>query len=71
MKDLKVGDFVKHKDNKRIIFQVVQILESASGKGSRMINCIRVTDIRSYLDTDVRRYELSDQDSEKIINHDL
>jgi len=71
MSDLNVGDFVKHKDNKRIIFQIVQILEPASGKGSRMINCIRVTDIRSYLDTDLCKYELSDQDSEKIINHDL
>ena len=48
MSNVKVGDFVKHKNNKAIIFQVVQILENVKEGGSRMINCIRVTDIHSY-----------------------
>ncbi|NLD47029.1 MAG: hypothetical protein GX660_07495 [Clostridiaceae bacterium] len=53
MSNVKVGDFVKHKNNKAIIFQVVQILENVKEGGSRMINCIRVTDIHSYLETDI------------------
>jgi len=71
MSDLKVGDFVKHKDAKNIIFQIVQILENVEPHGPRMINCIRVIDTHSYLETDMHKYELTDKDSENIINHDI
>lgn len=73
MRDFKVGDFVKHKDGKSIIFQIVQILESANinENDCRMINCIRVTDIYSYLETDLCKYELTDNDSTKIIHHEF
>lgn len=69
MDKLKVGDFIKHKDNKNIIFQIVQILENPKKGDSRMINCIRVTDVHSYLETDMLRHELTDKDRDKIIHH--
>ena len=72
MCNFKVGDFVKHKKAKDIIFQIVQILEPVDNKDhSRMINCIQVTNIKSYLDTDLRRYELTDKDKDRIVDHDL
>lgn len=69
MSNLKVGDFVKHKKNKNIIFQIVQILENVEKDDSRMIKCIRVTDIHSYLETDIHRHELTDKERDKIIDH--
>ena len=69
MGNFKVGDFVKHKKNKNIVFQIVQILENVKKGDSRMINCIRVTDIHSYLETDIRGYELTDKDRDKIIDN--
>ena len=72
MSNFKVGDFVKHKKAKDIIFQIVQILEPVDNNDhSRMINCIQVTNIKSYLDTDLRRYELTDKDKDRIVDHDL
>lgn len=71
MDKLKVGDFVKHKNNKNIIFQIVQILESAKKGDGRMINCIRVTDVHSYLETDVFKHELTDKDRDKIIDNSI
>ncbi len=71
MGKLKVGDFVKHKDSKNIIFQVVQILENVKKGDSRMINCIRVTDVHSYLETDMRKHELTDKDCDKILDNSI
>lgn len=71
MKKLKIGDFVKHKDNKYIIFQVVEILDPADKKDSRMIVCNRVKDLNSYLEEDLRTYNLTAEDSENIVNHNL
>ena len=71
MGKLKVGDFVKHKESKNIIFQIVQILENVKKGDSRMIKCIRVTDIHSYLETDMRKYELTDKDRDKIIDNSI
>jgi hypothetical protein len=65
---LKVGDFVKHKKNPAIIFQIVQILEPASGNGPGMLNCVRVRGIHSYPDVEVEKYELTDDDREKIMD---
>ena len=56
MGKLKVGDFVKHKESKNIIFQIVQILENVKKGDSRMLNCIRVTDVHAYLETDMNKY---------------
>ena len=71
MGNFKVGDFVKHKNNKNIIFQIVQILENAKKGDNRMINCIRVSYIHSYLETDIRKYELTDKDRDKIMDHSI
>jgi hypothetical protein len=71
MSKLKVGDFVKHKENKNIILQIVQILGNVEKDDSRMINCIRVTDIHSYLETDMRGYELTDKDRDKILDNSI
>jgi hypothetical protein len=71
MRKLKVGDFVKHKDAKGIIFQIVQILDPVIKKDLRMINVTRVNDIYSYLETDLRKYELSDEDCENIMDHNI
>ena len=71
MSDIKVGDFVKHKDAKGIIFQVVQVLQPVDDNDPRMINCIRVTDVYSYLETDLRKYKLTHKDSNRIIDHEL
>jgi len=67
--EIQVGDFVKHKSDKDIIFQVVQILEPVRKGDCRMLNCTRVTDVHSYLETDTHKYELTDEDSDKISNH--
>jgi hypothetical protein len=69
MSKIKVGDFVKHKATKNIIFQVVQILEPVKKSDCRMLNCIRVTGVYSYLETDLHKYELTNKDSEKIVDH--
>ena len=66
MNDLKVGDFVKHRENDRIIFQVVDILEPIGKNNPRMIVCNRVRDLYSYLETDCQRYDLTVQDRESI-----
>jgi len=66
---IKVGDFVKHKADKDIIFQVVQILEPVRKGDCRMLNCVCVTDVHSYLETDTHKYELTEKDSDKITNH--
>lgn len=72
MDELKVGDFVKHKENGHIIFQVVEILESADDKDcNRMVVCNRVKDLHSYLESDLSKYTLTADDSENIINHNL
>jgi len=71
MGKLKVGDFVKHKESKNIIFQIVQILENVKKGDSRMLNCIRVTDVHAYLETDMNKYELTDKDRDKIIDHSI
>lgn len=71
MSKVKVGDFVKHKDSKGIIFQIVQILDPVKKKDPRMINVIRVNEILSYLETDLHKYELSEEDSENIIDHNI
>ena len=71
MSDIHVGDFVEHKDAKHMIFQVVQILRPVTENDPPMINCIRVTDVRAYLETDLRKHELTRTDCENITNHSL
>jgi len=34
-----------------------------------MLNCVCVTDVHSYLETDTHKYELTEKDSDKITNH--
>lgn len=63
---LKVGDFVKHKQNAKIIFQVVQILEPADENGSRLLHCVQVHDLQAYLEDDLTKYELTAADHRRI-----
>lgn len=63
---MKVGDFVKHKQNTRIIFQVVQILEPADQKNPRMLKCVQVCDLHAYLEDDLTKHELTADDHEAI-----
>lgn len=71
MSDFKVGDFIKHKKAKNILFQIVDILENADEKGPGMIICNRVSELYSYLETDVSKYELTNRDRKSIIDHNL
>ena len=71
MSKIKVGDFVKHKAGKGIIFQVVQILEPVRKSDCRMLDCIRVTDVHSYLETDMHKYELTNKDAVKIADQGI
>ena len=63
---LKVGDFVKHKQNTRIIFQVVQILEPADPKNPRLLKCVQVRDLHAYLEDDLTKYDLTASDHQRI-----
>ncbi len=56
---LKVGDFVKHKKNARIIFQIVQVLDAVNESQPGMLNCIQVRDILSYPEEEVVKYDLA------------
>ncbi len=73
--ELKIGDFVKHKANKSMIFQVVQILEPVDKKHPRMVTCYQVTDVKAFLETDLQKHELTDSDyndiTESMLVHNL
>jgi hypothetical protein len=67
---LKIGDFVKHKKSPAIIFQIVQILDSVNAGEPAMLNCVLVRDIHSHREDEVEKYELDDDDRDRIINND-
>jgi hypothetical protein len=66
---VKVGDFVKHKEAPELIFQVVQVLQSAEEGRPGMLNCVQVHDIHSYLENDVVKYELKRKDERRIMEN--
>lgn len=65
-KELQAGDFVKHKENPHMVFQVVDVLESVNKGAPGMVRCIQVHDVRNYLESDLVRCELTDDIRERL-----
>ena len=63
---LKVGDFVKHRTNAKLVFQIVEKLDSANAGEPGMLHCIEVRDVVSYPENEVVRHELTDKDRDRL-----
>lgn len=57
---LKVGDFVKHRLNPVMVFQVADILDPVDPSDPRMIRCVEVRKFYNYLESDVLPCDLSE-----------
>jgi hypothetical protein len=69
---LKVGDFLRHKNNEQIVFQVVAIYDCVDGLGndaSRMVICHPIRNLTAYSESDVSKYALTVEDKDDIWEH--